>query len=320
MLPFGNNRNGASAPKTKQQYFWSKLWSIVKATVQVLTLGSSRFDDDTVFSKCNQANMVYNGHRGFILFPTVPLDFVKAIKCAAGVSVNDVLMTAVSQAIYDYCVHQNDPKFVHGDGDETTNSSTTTTTTTTRKIQCRALIPVGFPRCADELSNPTTALRNQWSMASCDLAVGCTNVVERLHQVHAHTTALKTTPVAYMQLLIQNYIAKWLPTWLGRQAVLDVFCRHSLVLTNVPGPRQPCCLAGHAVEAVQLFFENILTQVSVLSYAGQITGNMVYDTAAMPTGIAEGSFAASYVRALVHLAQHYQVAVPAELTSVTKQD
>ena len=300
----GSNSSSADAASSKpQKSFWATLWSLIKATIHVLTLGQTRFDDDTAFSKQNHANMVYTGKRDFILFPDIPLDFVKAIKTVAKVSVNDVLMTAVSQAIYDYCIQQNDRLVVDGAAKKT-------------NIQCRALIPVGFPRTAAQLAEQP--LRNQWCMASCDLAVGCKTVVERLQQIHQHATEMKTEPRAYMQLLIQNNVAKWLPKTLARQAVLDVFSRHSLVLTNVPGPPQPCLLAGKRVDGLQLFFDNILSQVSILSYGGCVSGNIVYDLDALPN-LANG-FGASYARALAHLAQHYKVTVPAALASLGKED
>jgi hypothetical protein len=273
----------------------------VKATIYVLALGMTKFDDDTVFSKCNHAAMKHTHKRDFLLLPAIPLEFIKALKTAAtvqegkSVTVNDILVTAISQAIHDYCQSQNDPLLKQKNA---------------HQIQCRALLPVGFPRTAQELDDPTTAMRNKWCMVSCDIGVGYRDILDRLRHVLRSTTEIKETPRAYMQLQIQNIIPPLLPVKVARQTVMDVFSRHSLVLTNVPGPTHKCRLAGQVVESVQLFFENLLNQVDLVSYAGTVYGNIVYDPDALPEFQNFGLF---YARALVTLAEHYQVPIPADV-------
>ena len=282
--------------RSTKKNFWSTAWSLVAATLHVVTLGASKFDDDTAFSHHNHAEMKHSGQRNFVLLPEIPLAFVKAIKSATQCTVNDVLMAAVSQAIYEYCQQQNDPILQ----------------TKGPKVQCRALLPVGFPRTQAEFADPSAALINKWSMASCEMAVGQTNVVDRLQQIRLHTTEMKEKPRAYMQLTIQNHVLKHLPRSFNRQACQDVFSRHSLVLTNVPGPPQKCRLAGKLVDKVQLFFSNILTQVDLISYGGMVYGNMIYDDAAIPNC---QDFGSSYASALVDLARAYNVEVPTDVVN-----
>lgn len=273
----------------------------VKATIYVLALGMTKFDDDTVFSKCNHAAMKHTHKRDFLLFPEIPLEFIKALKTAAtaqeskNVTVNDILVTAISQAIHDYCQSQHDPLL------KQKNS---------HQIQCRALLPVGFPRTAQELQDPATAMRNKWCMVSCDIGVGYTDIFDRLRHVLRSTTEIKETPRAFMQLQIQNILPPLLPVRVARQTVMDVFSRHSLVLTNVPGPTHKCRLAGQVVESVQLFFENLLNQVDLVSYAGSVYGNIVYDPDALPDF---RNFGLYYARALVTLGERFQVPVPVEV-------
>jgi WS/DGAT C-terminal domain/Wax ester synthase-like Acyl-CoA acyltransferase domain len=286
-------------PSKQNKNFLAIAWSLIEATVHVLTLGATKHDDDTAFSKCNYAEMKHTGKREFVIFPTVPLDFIKELKTASNCTVNDILTTAVSQAIHDYCRSQKDPVL-----DEKGIA-----------IQCRALLPVGFPRSPDELRDSTAAMRNKWCMASCDIALGCGDIMERLATVHANTTEMKEKPRAVMQLMIQNAIPPLLPKSVSRQTVMDVFSRHSLVLTNVPGPNQACALAGKTIQGVQLFFNNILTQVDLLSYAGQVFGNIVYDHEALPDF---QDFGRLYACALVQLAERLQVTPPRELLSATK--
>lgn len=283
-----------SAKKQPKKSFLSILWSLIESSIHVLTLGATKYDDDTAFSKCNHSKMNHNGKRDFIMFPAIPLAFIKELKSAANCTVNDIVTTAISQAIHDYCTSQQDPILAAKGA----------------AIQCRALLPVGFPRNATELSEPVTAMRNKWCMVSCDIGMGCDDIMDRLATVRTNTTEMKDKQRAPVQLAIQNTIPPLLPKSVARQAVMDVFSRHSLVLTNVPGPDQTCVLAGKTVTGVQLFFNNILTQVDIVSYAGQVFGNIVYDPEALPEF---QDFGRHYARALLLLAERLQVKPPVDL-------
>jgi WS/DGAT C-terminal domain len=116
-----------------------------------------------------------------------------------------------------------------------------------------------------------------------------------------------------MQLLIQNTLPHVLPRSLARQALMDVFSRHSLVLTNVPGPDESCVLAGKTVSSVQFFFTNLISQVDLLSYAGQVFGNIVYDPMALPNF---HTFGLLYANALLLLADRLGVQPPTVLTEM----
>jgi len=283
--------------KKKKGALLSTVWSLVEATVHCLTLAATKYDDDTAFSKMNHSKMKHSGKRKAVIFPTVPLEFVKRLKTAGGVTVNDILMTAVSQAIHDYCKLQND---------EVLKSKGTS-------IQCRGLLPVGFPRTQEELSQSHTAMRNGWCMVSCDIGVGHSNVEDRLRHVHAKTMEMKEKPRAYMQLKIQNNLGPCIPVKVGQQTVFDTFSRHSLVLTNVPGPQGRVLFAGKKVKAVQLFFDNLLTQVDLISYAGGVYGNIVLDEEQLPNSEVFGQL---YVGALVELAKVLDVDVPSEVKTL----
>lgn len=282
---------------TKTVGLLDKIWSIWNATVHVITLGFTNFDDDTVFSKHNHSSMKCSGKQDVVIFPDIPLQFIKAIKSSAGTTVNDVLMTAVSQAIHEYCQNMDDPVY------KSKGSA----------LQCRVLMPVGLPRPAQVLNNPVEALSNKWCVASCDMAVGSDNVKDRLAQIHSNTTFLKQTPRAMVQLHLQNYLSKYLPYSVSRQILFDVFSRHTLVVTNVPGPNQLCQLAGKTAYKVQLFFANILTQVDLMSYGNTVYGNIVFDPEALPN---MQSFGRWYALALVDLAETFDVPVPSDLLAL----
>jgi len=290
----GASSSSGNSKGKKKKGTLSTIWSLIEATGHCLTLGATKYDDDTAFSRMNHSKMKHSGKREAVMFPTVPLDFIKSLKSAASVTVNDILMTAVSQAIHEYCKSQND-KILSEKGSA---------------IQCRGLLPVGFPRAQDELNDKYTAMRNMWCMVSCDMGVGHTDILERLRHIRARTTEMKEKPRAYMQLSIQNNLGPYIPVSVGQQTVFDTFSRHSLVLTNVPGPSDKCLFAGKKVKSVQLFFDNLLTQVDLISYAGQVYGNIIFDAEELPNSEVFGEL---YGKALVELAKRLDVDAPAEL-------
>ena len=123
------------------------------------------------------------------------------MKTAAGVSVNDILMVAVSQAKHDYCKLQND-EILAAKGSA---------------VQCRGLPPVGFPRSEDELNDKSNSMRNKRCMVSCDMGVGHSGIIDRLRHIHDKTTEMKDMPCAYVQLQIQNELGPYIPyAWVSR--------------------------------------------------------------------------------------------------------
>ncbi len=78
-----------------------------------------------------------------MVFDPVPLDYVKAIKSAAGISLNDVLLSAWSRTVHEYCAIQNCPELKEKG----------------EKLLYRVLMPVGFPNKSED---PVSALRNTW--------------------------------------------------------------------------------------------------------------------------------------------------------------
>ena len=271
--------------------------SVLEAILHALTLGKSKYDDATVFyQQRSNSKLQYNPERKIELFPTVPLEFIKELRKAAttkvpGTTINDMLMCVTSQAIFDYCRATKDDVLA----------------SKKERLQCRTLLPVSLPRQAAK-----RPMCNQFSMVSADLSVGCTTILERLQQIHKTTSFLKTSPRAFIQLWIQNNIVNRLPALVGQQIAHDIFVRHSLVMTNVPGPENTVTLAGQPVTALQLLFPNVIPQVDLVSYAGNIYGNIIYD----PTHLAssadnkEMAMARFYAQALVQLGMQFGVVVP----------
>ena len=174
---------------------------------------------------------VYTGNRKPLIFPTIPLDFIKDIKNAAKVTVNDVFLTCLSQALYDYCLKQN----------------CSVLPSTGNGTQFRALLPYAFPKSQDEIADKSRTLSNKWVFISADMGIGYNNIHDRLAFIHNNMNKIKQSPLAYCTRQIQEIIGPKLPSKLSKQTVFDSFCRHSLVFSNVPGPDRQCIFAGKKV-------------------------------------------------------------------------
>jgi hypothetical protein len=227
-----------------------------KSLLTVVTLPTGPYDTSTVFSKKQLPNqLVFPKRHSIHTFEPVPLDFIKKLKAAAGesVTINDVLFTVISQTIHDYLQEERDP-------------------TLTPELICRALLPVALPR--PKTIDRAQTMRNLWCMVSCDLAVGSASVMDRLDTIHQTLLNLKNSYVPAVTMGLQTYVMKYFPEGFNRDQVLQIFGRHSLVFSNVPGPPEPVTFAGKEVQSVQMIHFNLIPQVGLLSYRGMVYGNM----------------------------------------------
>lgn len=146
---------------------------------------------------------------------------------------------------------------------------------------------------------------------SADMAVGVSDVLERLNMVHRNLTQIKHSPQAVVQLTFQNVCMPYLPYAFNQKLTRDVFLRHSMVISNVPGPTKPCMFAGKEVMGVQMFFGNLIPQIGLLSYREQLFGNLCVDPVHVPDA---KSIAPLYSRAFIQLAEKLDVPIPESLT------
>jgi hypothetical protein len=237
------------------------VFKFVKSFVEVLALAASSFDSDIAFTSPKKSSMVMTGRRKSIYFPILNLEFVKDLKNSARVTVNDVLMAAMCGAIKRYCVLKNDPLV--------TNAA--------KKLISRALLPVAFPRSSKSVNTPSNSLRNLWSFVSAPLPINAKSSKERVSVCAKATKALKSSPLALVQLLIQNNVVCLLPEFMQRQIAHDVFSRHTMVFSNLPGPAKPIFIGEEQVLGFQIMFPNLIPQVLLISYNGGVHCNMSLD-------------------------------------------
>jgi len=188
----------------------------------------------------------------------LPLDDVKAVGKAFGVSINDVLLAAVAGAIGDY---------LRGKGDDPTG------------CEIRAMVPVNL-RPLEEAYK----LGNRFGLVPLVLPVGIANPVERLYAVHARMNELKGSYqplLAFAVLALSGLMVK--PV---QQAITDLFAKKATaVMTNVPGPKEPLKFCGRTVTQVMFWVPqsgDIGMGVSILSYAGGVQFGLITDARMCP--------------------------------------
>jgi diacylglycerol O-acyltransferase / wax synthase len=188
----------------------------------------------------------------------LPLDEVKAVSKAYGVSINDVLLAAVAGAIGSYLRSQ---------GDDTAGQ------------EIRAMVPVNLRPPAD-----AHQLGNRFGLVPVLLPIGMAHPGERLYAVHARMNALKgsTQPLlAFALLALSGLMVKPM-----QDLITSVFAKKATaVMTNVPGPREPLHFCGRTVNQVMFWVPqsgDIGIGVSILSYAGGVQFGLITDARMCP--------------------------------------
>ena len=199
----------------------------------------------------------------------ISLEEVKDIGRRFGVTVNDVLLAAVTGSLRAYLEHRGRP--VAG-------------------VELRILMPVDL-RPADE----TGALGNHFGLVYLELPVGIDERLERLREVARRTRAIKASPDAAVAFGILGAIGM-ASAAIERQAI-DLFSRKATaVVTNVPGPREKLRLAGRRLERMMFWVPqsgHVGLGFSILSYANEICigvtadGRRVPDPGRLLTGVKE---------------------------------
>jgi len=263
-----------------------------KAILDASLLPIGRCDDPIYISKNVVGHdIVDSGQRKLIVFDPIPIDFVKKIKSKAGVSFNDVLLAAWSQAIHEFCIHQGCP-VIKQKG---------------RNAYCRALMTFGFP---NNTSDPSLVLRNGWTPLPLDLCVGLENIMDRLFHINQKTTKIKNSPFAHVQRALVNSILSRIPLTLSRELTYNIYSRTSMSCTNVPGPEEKVTIAGCEVTSCMFFVNSLTSTLSMLSYDGNINITYAADENATPQIHLLPSF---YMKALVALGNELQINAPASI-------
>ena len=146
----------------------------------------------------------------------LPLHAVKAAARAADATVNDLVLAALSAALRRHLAADDRPA---------------------RDV--RAVLPVNLR----PLDRPEVELGNRFGLVFLRLPVSLPNGADRIAVIRRRTAALKRSATAPVTLAV-------LPSWASAhrrvvRVVIDLFsAKGTLVVTNVPGPRETLHLGG----------------------------------------------------------------------------
>ena len=187
-----------------------------------------------------------------------PLADVKALAHANDATINDVLVAAVAGALGRYLAETDvAPGEIH------------------------AMVPFNL-RPLDQPLPPE--LGNRFGLVLLGLPVSTDDPRARLREVHERMDAIKHSREGAVSYGILGAMGV-APVPL-EELVIDFFsAKASLVLTNVPGPREPVYVAGKRVGGVLVWAPcagAVSMSVSIFSYAGDVSVGFLVDAGLVP--------------------------------------
>jgi WS/DGAT/MGAT family acyltransferase len=185
----------------------------------------------------------------------VPLATIKDAARRRRVTINDLLLTALAATLRGALAGSHEsPEEIH------------------------IMVPFNL-RSPDE---PVPAeLGNDFALILLELPVGEMAPAERLRQVNGRMAEIKDSHEAPIAFGIVGAIGLT-PPWMEDRLIGFFSDKASLVVTNVPGPREKLSFAGAPIEQILVWAPcsgNLGMTVSILSYAGQVTVGFMVDTA-----------------------------------------
>ncbi|MEZ4768728.1 MAG: wax ester/triacylglycerol synthase family O-acyltransferase [Caldilineales bacterium] len=188
----------------------------------------------------------------------IPLEDVKLIGRAVGGTVNDVLMSAAAGAMGRYLVSRGKP---------------------VDELNVRALIPVNLRPPGARLT-----MGNKFGLVFLSLPLGIEDPVERLRELKRRMDGLKNTSEPVVAFGILGLIGM-MPDRL-EDVVVDIFgTKGTVVMTNVPGPREQLYFAGASIDNMMFWVPQsgrLGIGISILSYNGKVMIGVATDSGLIP--------------------------------------
>ncbi len=186
----------------------------------------------------------------------LPLSEIQAMRHALGVTLNDLMIAAVTGGLRRY---------LEARGEEA--------------VDFRAAVPVNL-RGAGEMGG----LGNKFGLVYLDLPVSTVDMPRRLALVRYRREALRESREAPVSLDFLGAIG------LSAQRVQDAMVRligakATTALTNIPGPPVPLYLAGQPIESMMFWLPpsgRLGLGINILSYAGNIYVGIASDAGLVP--------------------------------------
>ena len=232
-----------------------------------------RLRDSVLLAPRTRFNAQVGARRSYAT-ASLPLDEVKRVARAHGVSLNDVVMALCASALRaDLAKRRALPR-------ET----------------LVAAMPVSLREAGDTQSN------NQVSMAQCALATDIADPLERLRAINAATGQIKARLAAFRHLIPTDYPGLAAPLWASGLSRLWARGRvaerlpplANVVVSNVPGPPCDLYLAGARLVhnyPVSIVTHGLALNITLNSYAGYLEFGVIAckdavpDAAAMARGL-----------------------------------
>ena len=231
---------------------WRAAWSLALVVKE-----AARKDSRTAVSPA-PLNPCPNQRLAARLSPPLALAQIKAIKNAAGCTVNDVLAAAFAGALRAYLARAGGAQAV------------------AEARLVRALIPVAFPRPKLPVEH-AASVENKFSMCPTALAVGEPSARARLERTRATFATLKASIAPWLLLHLSSLIGGYLGIAVAAQTTHDIFSGITCVFSNVPGPPDPIYMGGQRVTSVGAFYPNFVTQYIFLGYEQSLRLGMTVD-------------------------------------------
>jgi len=189
----------------------------------------------------------------------LPFEELRTVSRALGCTVNDVIMATLAGALGRYLESQGDA---------------------VNKLMVRAAVPVNLRNSPGE----ALSLGNRFGLVFVELPIGIRHPLERLYAMRAQMQALKGSRQPLATLLLLATVGS-LPAPIEDPALALFSAKASLVVSNLPGPREQLYMAG--VPISQLLFwvpqaGSIGVGVSILTYRNQVQFGVIADRNLIP--------------------------------------
>jgi hypothetical protein len=146
-------------------------------------------------------------------------------------------------------------------------------------LNIRAAVPVNL-RPPDELDR----LGNRFGFVFLDMPVGVPDAYQRLRVLKRRMDDLKDSPEAAVTFGVLNAMGL-APTRVEKRAARILADKATLIITNVPGPRERLYLAGSALQGFMFWIPipaGLGLGMSILSYCGEVTLGVATDAGLIP--------------------------------------
>lgn len=189
----------------------------------------------------------------------LPLEEVRAIGRAHGVTINDVLLSAVSMGVTGYLA---------GKG-------------VTDVDQLSWLIPVSLKPIDAGIPEE---LGNHFAVVNLPMPLGVDSVPELLRETHSRMERIKNSAEPALLAGVQRVVAET-PATISVALTNFVSNKSTGIITNVPGPRGPMALAGTEVSGILGFVPasgDMALGLCIFSYNGGVSIGIAADAGLLP--------------------------------------